>query len=164
LFQKSNALGLVLFCGSPGCGKSTFYWQVLKPLGYERVNQDILKSVISAVSGLHGYWLTFAAGQMYCCGSADHLCWSISRYRYAAQFAPNDQSTVSSRSHLTVKIFTTDNTNADVETRASWIKLARELKIPIRCIHFTAPAALCEHNNAFRALNPDMVCHPQRFS
>lgn len=36
---------IVLFCGSPGAGKSTFYWKIMKPLGYERVNQDILKTV-----------------------------------------------------------------------------------------------------------------------
>lgn len=34
-----------MFCGSPGAGKSTFYWTHLEPLGYERINQDILKSV-----------------------------------------------------------------------------------------------------------------------
>lgn len=44
-FSKRNSQELVIFCGSPGAGKSTFYWQTLKPLGYERVNQDILKSV-----------------------------------------------------------------------------------------------------------------------
>ncbi|TKA49887.1 hypothetical protein B0A49_11299, partial [Cryomyces minteri] len=43
-FARSNPLDLVLFCGSPGAGKSTLYWQHLKPLGYERVNQDILKT------------------------------------------------------------------------------------------------------------------------
>jgi len=45
LFSKSSDLNIVLFCGSPGAGKSTFYWKHLKPLGYERINQDILKSV-----------------------------------------------------------------------------------------------------------------------
>lgn len=35
---------LVVFCGSPGAGKSTYYWNTLKPIGYERVNQDILKT------------------------------------------------------------------------------------------------------------------------
>ena len=44
LFEKKNAQELVLFVGPPGAGKSTFYWRHLKPLGYERVNQDVLKS------------------------------------------------------------------------------------------------------------------------
>ncbi|KAJ9197805.1 hypothetical protein DTO021D3_5436 [Paecilomyces variotii] len=43
-FEKRNPLDLVIFCGSPGAGKSTFYWKYLQPLGYERVNQDILKT------------------------------------------------------------------------------------------------------------------------
>lgn len=44
MFEKKNDQDLVLFCGPPGAGKSTFYWKCLKPLGYERVNQDLLKS------------------------------------------------------------------------------------------------------------------------
>jgi bifunctional polynucleotide phosphatase/kinase len=44
-FSKIHPLELVIFCGSPGAGKSTFYWKYLKPLGYERVNQDLLKTV-----------------------------------------------------------------------------------------------------------------------
>lgn len=43
-FVESNGLNIVVFCGSPGAGKSTYYWNVLEPLGYKRVNQDILKS------------------------------------------------------------------------------------------------------------------------
>ena len=43
--ENKNPLDIVLFCGSPGSGKSTFYWQNLRRLGYERVNQDQLKSV-----------------------------------------------------------------------------------------------------------------------
>ena len=44
LFEKKNERDIVLFCGPPGAGKSTFYWKHLQPLGYERVNQDTLKS------------------------------------------------------------------------------------------------------------------------
>lgn len=44
-FTKASPQELVIFCGSPGAGKSTFFWEVLQPLGYERVNQDILKTV-----------------------------------------------------------------------------------------------------------------------
>jgi energy-coupling factor transporter ATP-binding protein EcfA2 len=45
LYFKKNDQEIVLFCGSPGAGKSTFYWKQLQPLGFERVNQDILKTV-----------------------------------------------------------------------------------------------------------------------
>ena len=48
---------------------------------------------------------------------------------------------------------TPDNTNADAETRAVWVNLAKERNVPIRCIHFTAPAKVCEHNDTVRALN-----------
>ncbi|KAL2270641.1 hypothetical protein VTJ83DRAFT_12 [Remersonia thermophila] len=44
LVEKTNDKDIVLFVGPPGAGKSTFYWRFLKPLGYERVNQDLLKS------------------------------------------------------------------------------------------------------------------------
>ncbi|PGH27531.1 polynucleotide kinase 3'-phosphatase [Polytolypa hystricis UAMH7299] len=41
---RLNDIELVIFCGSPSAGKSTFYWEYLQPMGYERVNQDILKT------------------------------------------------------------------------------------------------------------------------
>ena len=44
-FAKSSPQELVIFCGSPGAGKSSYYWKVLQPLGYERINQDTLKTV-----------------------------------------------------------------------------------------------------------------------
>ncbi|RDL37783.1 HAD-like protein [Venustampulla echinocandica] len=43
-FTRKNDQDLVIFCGSPGSGKSTFYWKMLQPLGYVRINQDILKT------------------------------------------------------------------------------------------------------------------------
>lgn len=43
-YEKIDAQDIVLECGSPGAGKSTFFWKNLEPLGYERVNQDILKT------------------------------------------------------------------------------------------------------------------------
>ncbi|KAL8688199.1 MAG: hypothetical protein Q9218_005829 [Villophora microphyllina] len=45
LIDKKNPMDLVIFCGSPGAGKSSFFWKHLQPLGYERVNQDQLKTV-----------------------------------------------------------------------------------------------------------------------
>lgn len=46
-FTKQSEQELVTFCGSPGAGKSSFYWKMLQPQGYERVNQDVLKTVSS---------------------------------------------------------------------------------------------------------------------
>ncbi|KAL4975739.1 polynucleotide kinase 3 phosphatase-domain-containing protein [Aspergillus desertorum] len=109
-FSRKSPLELVIFCGSPGAGKSTFFWDYLKPLGYERVNQDILKS------------------RMKCIKAA--------------------------KEHLAAKrSVVVDNTNADVDTRAQWFEVAKEFNVPIRCVYFTAPPALCKHNNAVRAAN-----------
>lgn len=105
---------VVLFCGSPGSGKSTYYWRHLQPLGYERVNQDILKTRDKCLN-------------------------------WARQHLEDGRSVV------------VDNTNADTETRASWIKLARAHGVPIRLVQFTASSRLCEHNNTVRALNGDLV-------
>jgi bifunctional polynucleotide phosphatase/kinase len=44
VFTKKHAVEIVLFCGSPGAGKSTIYWTSMAPLGYARVNQDLLKT------------------------------------------------------------------------------------------------------------------------
>lgn len=51
-FARTHPQELVIFCGSPGAGKSTYFWKNLEPLGYERVNQDILGSVRDALSYL----------------------------------------------------------------------------------------------------------------
>lgn len=45
VITKTDVLEIVLLVGSPGAGKSSFYWKHLQPLGYGRVNQDILKTV-----------------------------------------------------------------------------------------------------------------------
>lgn len=50
-----------------------------------------------------------------------------------------------------------DNTNADPETRAHWTTLAKDLKIPIRCVLFLTSPELCKHNNAARAVNRTLV-------
>ncbi|KAF3034070.1 hypothetical protein E8E12_004444 [Didymella heteroderae] len=44
VITKTDVLDIVLLVGSPGAGKSSFYWKHLQPLGYGRVNQDILKT------------------------------------------------------------------------------------------------------------------------
>ncbi|KAI1587566.1 HisB Histidinol phosphatase [Pyrenophora tritici-repentis] len=110
IFTKPATPEIVLFCGCPGAGKSSFYWKHLQPFGYARVNQDTLKTREKCVKA-------------------------------ATAFLQEGTSAV------------IDNTNADPDTRAVWITLAQKLNVPIRCVLFTAPPKLCEHNDAFRALN-----------
>lgn len=114
LFSKKNDLDLVIFCGSPGAGKSTFYWNHMQPLGYIRVNQDILKTRDKCMKA-------------------------------ATQCLEDGESVV------------VDNTNADIETRAGWIALARRMKVPVRLVHFTPSPKLCEHNDTVRALGGSLV-------
>ncbi|KAK4641372.1 DNA kinase/phosphatase Pnk1 [Podospora bellae-mahoneyi] len=112
-FEKKHEKEMVLFVGPPGAGKSTFFWKELKPLGYERVNQDLLKS--------------------------KDKC-----FKTAAEWLKEGKSVV------------IDNTNADPETRAQWVDLAKKHKVPIRCVWFKTPLHLCEHNSAVRALNKSL--------
>ena len=49
-YHKRNTQEMVILCGSPGAGKSTFYRRNLAPLGYSRVNQDILKTVCHTIT------------------------------------------------------------------------------------------------------------------
>ncbi|KAH1910462.1 hypothetical protein KXW02_002446 [Aspergillus fumigatus] len=109
-FIRQSPRELVIFCGSPGAGKSTFYWNHLQPLGYERVNQDNLKTRQKCI-------------------------------KVAKEFLTAGASVV------------VDNTNADPNTRAEWVRVAKESNVPIRCVYFTSSPELCEHNNAVRAAN-----------
>lgn len=54
IFTKSTTkTEVVLFVGSPGAGKSTFYWRHMEPLGYERINQDIFKTKPKCFAAAH---------------------------------------------------------------------------------------------------------------
>ncbi|WAQ85810.1 hypothetical protein PtA15_6A439 [Puccinia triticina] len=44
-----------------------------------------------------------------------------------------------------------DNTNPSKQTRSSYISTAQKLRCPIRCVFFTAPVELAQHNNVYRA-------------
>ena len=109
VIMKMNLRDIVIMCGSPGCGKSTFFWRSLKPLGYERVNQDLLKTREKCVKV-----------------ATEHL-----------------------KSGTSVAV---DNTNADVATRKIWLDLGAKVGVPVRCVWFTAPSSLCQHNDTVRAL------------
>ncbi|KAH6603788.1 hypothetical protein Trco_007234 [Trichoderma cornu-damae] len=110
-YEKKNHKDVVLFCGPPGAGKSTFYSKVLRPLGYERVNQDTLKSRDKCIQ---------AARDLLKAGKSVAV---------------------------------------DPDTRALWVEVARTAGVPIRCLWFSTPVVVCEHNDAVRAnnatLNPE---------
>lgn len=44
LFERLAPQEIVLFVGPPAAGKSTYFHTFLEPLGYERINQDLLKT------------------------------------------------------------------------------------------------------------------------
>jgi len=53
-----------------------------------------------------------------------------------------------------------DNTNRNANTRRLYVQVAREFKVPIRCLFFTATFQLARHNNAYRAwVAHDMAGH-----
>ena len=129
-FEKKHDQELVLLCGSPGAGKSTFYHHILQPLGYKRVNQDILKSVrfLNFCLKSHTAKLTELKKPQ------RDKCLKVA----AECLASGDSIAV-------------DNTNADADTRHHWIVLAQKHSLPIRAVHLTTPVAVCQHNDAVRA-------------
>ena len=147
-FTKQNPQELVIFCGSPGAGKSSYFWQVLQPLGFERVNQDTLKTV----STLIPFSPTPAEFQQ-----RDRCLKKAREHLQAGESVAVGRLAQRSSSGLKADIVVSDNTNADIETRKHWIEVAQDFKIPIRLIRFTAPARLCEHNDSVRALNTNLV-------
>ncbi|KAK5629274.1 hypothetical protein RRF57_004989 [Xylaria bambusicola] len=140
LFEKTNERDIVLFCGPPGAGKSTFYWKHLKPLGYERVNQDTLKSRAKCFKAAaefldDGCPIVIGAYQIDSLYTFSYISLHlllVYNYKQAPWL---------------------DNTNPDPDGRKEWIELARKHDLPIRCVWFKIPKALCEHNDVVRALN-----------
>lgn len=148
--EKTNDQDIILFSGPPGAGKSTFYWKYMKPLGYERVNQDILKRSVRLMQ--------------FCSVSAGLTCFSArtsvsrqqqnsSREEILLSWVGVPRDTLLSRFVCCTNPSSQDNTNPDVETRSQWVALARKHQVPIRCLWFRTPLQLCEHNDAVRSLN-----------
>lgn len=152
-YTKKNNLDIVLFCGSPGAGKSTFYWKQVEPLGYVRVNQDILKTVCANVQNWRAN-LIFAARKMYQGCRRAFRQRQVSCHRYVIL---QDRKTPYGTCSDDPRVL--DNTNADSEVRSKWVELAATHSVPIRCVLFTASSELCEHNDVVRALN-NVVCAP----
>lgn len=133
-FEKTNAQEVVIFCGPPGAGKSTCFWNYLKPLGYERVNQDILKSRDKCIQ---------VAREQLAQGISVAVGKCIHRFERGTMVGRRADELL-------------DNTNADIETRALWVEVAKTAKVPIRCVWFKTPIHLCEHNDAVRAHNKSL--------
>lgn len=75
--ERPDGKEIILFVGPPGAGKSTFYWKYLKPLGYERVNQDTLKRFVFSPDRLWGERrgrLMFVSKDKCFKAAADFLC------------------------------------------------------------------------------------------
>lgn len=49
-YERKNERDIVLFVGCPGVGKSTYSRNLLEPLGYQRINQDTLKTKVKCLS------------------------------------------------------------------------------------------------------------------
>jgi bifunctional polynucleotide phosphatase/kinase len=99
---------VIIFIGSPGSGKSTFWKNYLS--AYTRVNNDTLKS--------------------------KDKCLKVMR----ASLASNKSCVI-------------DNTNPKAETRADYIKLAREFNVPVRCFVFKIPKEMAFHLDTLRKVN-----------
>ncbi|KAJ4987269.1 polynucleotide kinase 3 phosphatase [Stagonosporopsis vannaccii] len=146
IITKTDVLDIVLLVGSPGAGKSSFYWRQLQPLGYSRVNQDILKTV-----SIEAPFTCMAARAVPPLGTLSNALKQREKCVKAATALIDEGTSV-----------VVDNTNADQDVRAVWVNLAKKHSIPIRCVLFTAPAKLCEHNDTVRALNLGSETNPEK--
>lgn len=157
---KKHEKEVVLFCGPPGAGKSTFYWHHLEPLGYERVNQDSLKSRDKCLQVAKEF---IAEGKSIAVGATAALprprsIFFFLEFFFSAKLVPPFSSPSSHLNppagpHLGRLTTRTDNTNADSETRGLWVDLAKNAGLPIRCLWFKTPLSVCQHNDAVRANN-----------
>ena len=140
---ETEGRNVVLFCGPPGAGKSTFYRKLLEPLGYERINQDTLVTFVPSFRERLCMLTWVQESKVLQGGDGVASGGKIRRHRFAVP------GYVGGR----VLIVSADNTNPDPDTRVQWVQLARKNKAPIRCVWFKTPMDVCEHNNAVRALN-----------
>ncbi|GKZ20638.1 hypothetical protein AbraIFM66951_005366 [Aspergillus brasiliensis] len=170
-FSRQSPLELVIFCGSPGAGKSSFYWDYLEPLKYERVNQDLLKTVrlfycllaFYRVAYFHTFFYAKPKNGKGFARAADIRPNDLPTdmyyqgciiYRLTKRLPQRPKCIKVAKEHLAAgRSVVVDNTNADPETRSHWVEVAKEYNVPIRCVYFTASPALCRHNNAVRAAN-----------
>ncbi|CAE6414242.1 unnamed protein product [Rhizoctonia solani] len=110
LTSPSTTPEVVVFVGSPGCGKSSVFEKQFAPTGYVHINQDTLKD--------------------------------------KKKCAKEVERVLNEGGRCVV-----DNTNRDKATRAEYIKIAKRLKCPVRCVWFDVAPELAWHNNMYRAFH-----------
>jgi bifunctional polynucleotide phosphatase/kinase len=117
---------MVIFVGSPGSGKSSFYSAFFAKHNYVHVNNDTLKTASKCLK-------------------------------------------VAEEALTSGKSIVIDNTNPTKAVRSSYISLAKNLEIPVRCFFFKYSKELVFHLNNLRDINigrqhhsksvPDVVIH-----
>ncbi|KAL9714919.1 DNA kinase/phosphatase Pnk1 [Leucoagaricus gongylophorus] len=106
IVSRSGEKEIVLFCGYPALGKSSFYYRHFHPANYTHINQDKLKTREKCIKAVRDAL------------KRDESC---------------VVGTVILRSaSMDLNLDEIDNTNRDIKTRKFYIDLAREEKVPIR--------------------------------
>jgi len=97
---------IVLFCGYPALGKSSFYYRHFHPANYAHINQDILKTRGKCIEAVQE---ALKRGESCVVGMI-----------------------ILSSRPMNLNLQEIDNTNRDIKTRRLYIDLARGEKVPIR--------------------------------
>lgn len=107
---------------------------------FERTNpQDLVLFVGSPAAGKSTYYKTFLEPLGYIRVNQDTLGTRQKCQKVAEDLLRDGRSVC------------VDNTNADVQTRKTWLALAETFPVPVRCVHFTTSVDLAQHNNMVRA-------------
>lgn len=106
IVSRSGEKEIVLFCGYPALGKSSFYYRHFHPANYTHINQDKLKTREKCIKAVRD-----ALKRDESCVVGTVILRSASK---------------------DLNLDEIDNTNRDIKTRKFYIDLAREEKVPIR--------------------------------
>lgn len=119
-------LEIVLLVAPAACGKTTLSKEFVAR-GYERINQDLLKTLPKC--------LQFARTTLL----------------EAKHFADINTGEVNTGSRCRGVVV--DNTNMNPDARKQWVQLAREINLPIRCVLLRVPKEVCVSLAAFRMID-----------
>lgn len=106
IVPPSRGQEIVLFCGYPALGKSSFYYRHFHPANYTHINQDILKTRGKCIKAVQE---ALKRGESCVVGTI-----------------------ILGSTSMNSNLQEIDNTNRDIKTRRLYIDLARGEKVPIR--------------------------------